>query len=118
MYDIIELNSKKVSDIKEIAKKLNLRRYDKLVKQEIIYKILDHQALNPPQEVIEKEKEEAKKTLRSKRNRMQKKSGGRDPRKHGQINPKLTSQKTQEKSEDKSAEKKVFHKKNKGHTRL
>ena len=111
MYDIIELNSKKVSDIKEIAKKLNLRRYDKLVKQEIIYKILDHQALNPPQEVIEKEKEEAKKTLRSKRNRMQKKSGGRDPRKHGQINPKLTSQKTQEKSEDKSAEKKVFHKK-------
>jgi len=111
MYDIIELNSKKVSDLKEIAKKLNLRKYDKLVKQEIIYKILDHQALNPPQEVIEKEKKEADNKLRAKRKRIQKKSRVIEPRKSSQKNPKLTSQKTQDKSEDKPEDKKVLHKK-------
>ena len=111
MYDIIELNSKKVSELKGIAKELNLRRYDKLVKQEIIYKILDHQALNPPQEVIEKEKEEAQKSLKSKRRRIQKKQGGMDHRRGGQRNPKFNAQKTQEKSENKPEEKKVIHNK-------
>ncbi len=111
MYDIIELNGKKVSELKEIAKKLNLRKYDKLVKQEVIYKILDHQALNPPQEVLEKEKEDAQKAIKSKRKRIQKKPGGIDSRKPGQRNPKFSAQKAQDKSENKSEEKKVIHKK-------
>ena len=48
MYDIIELNSKLVGELKEIAKTLNLPKYEALKKQELIYKILDHQAINPP----------------------------------------------------------------------
>lgn len=56
MYDINELNSKLVADLKEIAQNLKIPRYDKLTKQELIYKVLDHQAMNPTQEVIEKEK--------------------------------------------------------------
>ena len=111
MYDIIELNGKKVSDLKEIAKELNLRRYDKLVKQDIIYKILDHQALNPPQEIIEKEKEEAKQSLKSKRKRIHKKPGDSDTRKPGQKNQKFNSPKPQDKTEDRPEEKRVIHKK-------
>ncbi|MES2285446.1 MAG: transcription termination factor Rho [Bacteroidota bacterium] len=48
MYDIIELNNKLVGELKEIAKSLNLPKYEALKKQELIYKILDHQAINPP----------------------------------------------------------------------
>jgi transcription termination factor Rho len=47
MYDIIELNNKLVGELKEIAKSLNVPKYDALKKQELIYKILDHQAINP-----------------------------------------------------------------------
>ncbi|MCK6650442.1 MAG: transcription termination factor Rho [Bacteroidia bacterium] len=48
MYDIIELNNKLVGELKEIAKNLNIPKYETLKKQELIYKILDHQAINPP----------------------------------------------------------------------
>jgi len=47
MYDIIELNNKLVSDLRDIAIKLNIPRADKLKKQDLIYQILDFQALNP-----------------------------------------------------------------------
>ncbi len=47
MYDIVELNNKLVTELKDIAKELNLPKYEALKKQELIYKILDHQALNP-----------------------------------------------------------------------
>jgi transcription termination factor Rho len=47
MYDIIELNSKKVSDLREIAKKLSIDRSDRLKKQDLVYSILDEQALRP-----------------------------------------------------------------------
>lgn len=48
MYDIIELNNKLVNELREIAKELNVPKYDTLKKQELIYKILDQQAINPP----------------------------------------------------------------------
>lgn len=48
MYDIIELNNKLVGELKDIAKSLSIPKYDALKKQELIYKILDHQAINPP----------------------------------------------------------------------
>lgn len=47
MYDIIELNNKLVGELKEIAKNLNIPKYEALKKQELIYKILDQQAINP-----------------------------------------------------------------------
>ena len=36
MYDIIELNEKLVSELKEIAKGLNISKYEKLKKQDLI----------------------------------------------------------------------------------
>ncbi|OIP03158.1 MAG: transcription termination factor Rho [Bacteroidetes bacterium CG2_30_32_10] len=56
MYDIIELNNKLVNELKDIAKELNIPKYDTFKKQELVYKILDHQALNPTPEDLEKEK--------------------------------------------------------------
>ena len=46
MYDIIDLNSRKVAELRDIAKKLNIARVDKLKKQELVYAILDEQAVN------------------------------------------------------------------------
>jgi transcription termination factor Rho len=47
MFDIIELNSKKVAELREIAKELEIKKADKLKKQDLIYKILDEQAVRP-----------------------------------------------------------------------
>ncbi len=55
MYDIIELNSKLVADLRQIAKDLNIPKADKLLKKDLIYKILDQQALTPPAKTQEKE---------------------------------------------------------------
>lgn len=46
MYDILELNKKLVSDLREIAKGLQIKKVESLKKQDLIYKILDQQAIN------------------------------------------------------------------------
>ena len=46
MYKLEELNSKKVAELKKIAEKLNIKKIDKLKKQELAYAILDYQAEN------------------------------------------------------------------------
>ena len=56
MYDIIELNSKLLEDLKEIAKKLEVPKISSMGKQELIYQILDYQALNPSKEMLDKER--------------------------------------------------------------
>ena len=47
MYDINELKAKKLPELKEVAEKLNLKKFKSLNKQELVYLILDHQAANP-----------------------------------------------------------------------
>ena len=47
MYDILALNGKKVAELRAIAKGLKVKKADSLKKQELIYKILDEQAVNP-----------------------------------------------------------------------
>jgi transcription termination factor Rho len=46
MYDIVALNSKLVGELREIAKELNIPKYEALKKQELVYKILDVQAVD------------------------------------------------------------------------
>ncbi len=48
MYDIIELNKKLVNELREIAKGLEIKKTDKLKKEDLVYQILDQQAINPP----------------------------------------------------------------------
>lgn len=69
MYDIIELNNKLLEELKEIASELNIPKFDALKKQDLIYQILDYQALNPSKEMLEKEK--ANRENKFKRQRIQ-----------------------------------------------
>ena len=46
MYTLEELNTKKVTDLKVIATELNLKKFEKLKKDDLAYAILDHQAEN------------------------------------------------------------------------
>jgi transcription termination factor Rho len=62
MYDILELNTKLLPELREIAKGLQIKRVESLKKQDLIYKILDQQAI---ENTIPKKPEpkEAKKIL-------------------------------------------------------
>jgi transcription termination factor Rho len=60
MLEIIELKSRKLSDLQEIAKELKVPKFRSLKKLDLIYQILDYQAANPEKmkEILSKEKEE------------------------------------------------------------
>src|SRR5690606_27859530 len=67
MYDILELNKKLVPELRDIAKGLNIKRVESYKKQDLIYKILDTQAIqeaetkvkkNNPKEQTEQKQEE------------------------------------------------------------
>jgi|688.fasta_scaffold78506_4 transcription termination factor Rho len=47
MYNIEELNLQLLSELKAIAETLKVKNYDNLSKQELVYKILDQQAITP-----------------------------------------------------------------------
>ena len=47
MYDISELNAKKVDELKAIAKDLSVTNINKFKKDDLVYKILDAQAEQP-----------------------------------------------------------------------
>ena len=57
MYNIEELNLKLLSELKEIAEKLQVKNFKKLTKKELIYKILDQQAILPESEYLPLKKE-------------------------------------------------------------
>jgi len=63
MYDILELNNKKVAELRDIGKILKIKRVDSLRKQDLIYKILDEQAIT----ATDKKKPEVKKPVRNER---------------------------------------------------
>lgn len=56
MYNIEELNEKLLSDVRDIADGLKIKTTKKATKKELIYKILDEQAINP--EAVTKTKKE------------------------------------------------------------
>jgi len=73
MYDIIELNEKQLSELQEIAQSLGITKVDALSKQDLIYKILDQQAIQATfkksrtNKSSEEEKEKKKITVRKRR---------------------------------------------------
>ena len=61
MYDILQLNEMLVPELKEVAEQLELKSYKSLSKQDLIYKILDHQAVvNGPDAIVDEPKKERK----------------------------------------------------------
>lgn len=66
MYDILELNKKLVSDLREIAKDLQIKKVESLKKQDLIYKILDQQAINATTDVKSEKKSILRKRISDK----------------------------------------------------
>lgn len=54
MYTIEELNVRLLSELKEIAEEMSLKNFKKLSKEELIYKILDQQAILPETDLPKK----------------------------------------------------------------
>ncbi len=105
MYDILSLNEKKLTELKEIAKGLKLKGINQLKKQDLVYKILDEQAVNPPA------KEEAKDKPVTKRPRTRTKA--KPAAKKEDSNKTLfddSTKKEEEKAEEKKEDKKPQHK--------
>ena len=78
MFEISQLKEKKLSDLQEIAQKLNVPKYRTLKKLDLVYQILDLQAANPDTIKNEPVKEEAPKPkaqqIKPKRERIEKKA--------------------------------------------
>lgn len=66
MYDIIDLNGKALPELQEIARNMGIEEYEDLRKQDIIYRILDQQAIKP---VVEEKVEQPLKQKRQRRPR-------------------------------------------------
>ena len=64
MYDIENLNKKKVTELREIAETLKIEKTEKLKKQELVYKILDEQALKPVENKQSEANQDAPKQVR------------------------------------------------------
>jgi len=78
MYDIIELNGRALNELKDIAKELNVPKFESLKKQDLIYKILDFQAINTPSLTDTK--------MKSKKNTEDKKSASHKTQKASEDN--------------------------------
>jgi transcription termination factor Rho len=61
MYNIEELKDRLLSELKEIAEELGVTNFNKLSKQDLIYKILDQQAITPPEKLPKKYRTSARK---------------------------------------------------------
>jgi transcription termination factor Rho len=57
MYDILELSKKLLPELKDIAKELKIKKAESLKKQDLIYKILDQQAIEATEIKIPLKKE-------------------------------------------------------------
>ena len=66
MYDILELNKKLVSELRDIAKGLQIKKVESLKKQDLIYKILDQQAINATSDVKPEKKSTGRKRISEK----------------------------------------------------
>ena len=67
MYDIIELSRKLLPDLKEIAKELDIKKVESYKKQDLIYKILDTQAILSSEKKSEEKKFKSPRDLNTKR---------------------------------------------------
>lgn len=72
MYNIIQLNDKDLSDLQVIAKELGIKKADSYKKEDLVYKILDEQAIVGATKKIaaDKLKEERKEEKNKKRSRV------------------------------------------------
>lgn len=85
MYDIIELSKKLVPELRDIAKKLNIKKVESFKKQDLIYKILDTQAI-----LASEKKSDPQKKEKGQRSKL---SFGAESKKGSSHSPKETEKK-------------------------
>lgn len=95
MYDILQLNDMLVPELRELAESLGLKSYKRLNKKDLIYKILDEQA-------IAGEKKDAPANHASKEKSAEEKKSAPQPKPKPKPNKEATAQK--EANDKKSAE--------------
>ena len=96
-YNIIELNKKQLTELQTIAEGLGIKKVKALVKQDLIYKILDEQAVSFAGLQVEREKEKEARKFE------QKKKRGRKPKNEANVAP---NKQVQNKPEQKQTENK------------
>ena len=79
MYDILELSKKLLPELREIAKELNIKKAESLKKQDLVYKILDQQAIEAT-EIKSVQKKDQPSDDKSKQDRYQGQRRGKRPR--------------------------------------
>ncbi len=112
MFEISELKAKKLPELQDIAKTLNVPKFRSLKKLDLVYQILDFQAANP--DVLKKEttsspkKEEQKQPAqqRKPRARVQKKGNDNPSQQKMELDDKKTDKKEDKPSNGNSNEKK------------
>lgn len=94
MYTIDDLNVKLLSELKELAEKMGVKNAKKLAKQELVYKILDQQAITGEAPGAKKEKPAPEKEKSS--------ADGRNlrPRKRENVAPAKNEKEKEESSEE------------------
>ena len=125
MYNIVQLNEKSLTDLQAIAKELGINKTDALSKEDLVYRILDEQAISNANRIAAKDKQ--KEEQRPKRKRVTVKNGTADrvfsANKEGMISreeqpktvlkeaPKLMDKPVEKKAEPKAEQPKPAEKK-------
>ncbi len=85
MYDILELNKKLLPELRDIAKDLEIKKVESFKKQELVYKILDQQAITAS-ETKSAKKESSSQANPSKRDDRRKDANQRDNKRRNPDN--------------------------------
>ena len=93
MYDILELNKKLLPELREIAKELNIKRVEALKKQDLVYKILDQQAIIASEQKPERSRPQRRRAPRPEQERKPQEADNqpnqqKPDRNTGKVNPK------------------------------
>jgi len=106
MYDILQLNDMLVPELRDIADQLELKSYKKLSKQELIYKILDEQAIGSKSDTKSKstaKSSTSKKASDNKDKPAAKRSRAKKPKKEDEVDD--AASKSDEELKEKVADK-------------
>jgi transcription termination factor Rho len=102
MYDILELNKKLLPELRQIAKDLKIKRVESFKKQDLIYKILDEQAIQSTQPKKTAKKERKTESASSRRPRITK-NKSKDVHTKAKVENTSEPAATQKKEKDDSA---------------
>ena len=103
MFEISELKAKKLPELQDIAKNLNVPKYRSLKKLDLVYQILDLQASNP--QAVKEQVAETKETEKPKRGRPSKEASSKSDSSRKPAPRRSSSQKASSNGQEKPEEK-------------